>query len=212
MDKQSFGKKVSTRKETEMKNVMTHKGTVVQDPPLAQFLFNDTRASLIWLVLRVWLGYRWIDAALHKINEPAWVQTGEALKGFWTGAIAIPEGGRAPIAFEWYRSFIQFLLDTEAYTWFAKVVAYGELLVGIALVIGLFTGIAAFFGGFMNWNFIMAGSASANGLMFFVAVLLILAWKVSGYIGLDYFALPYLGTPWRTRTVESPPVRTAPTD
>ncbi|RMG95574.1 MAG: DoxX family membrane protein [Chloroflexi bacterium] len=176
------------------------KNRVITDPPVAEFLFSNTRSSWLWLLLRVWLGYKWIDAALHKIDNPAWVQTGEALKGFWMGAVQVPEQGRPPIAFDWYRSFIQFLLDTESYTWFAKVIAYGEFLVGIALILGLFTGIAAFFGGFMNWNFIMAGAASTNGLMLVVAMLLILAWKVAGYIGLDYFLLPRLGTPWRVKS------------
>jgi thiosulfate dehydrogenase [quinone] large subunit len=188
-----------------MRQITTRKGTVVQDPPLAQTLFNDTRMSWLWLVLRVWLGYKWVDAALHKIYEPAWVQTGDALKGFWTGAVAIPETGRPAIAFDWYRNFLQYMLDVEAYTWFAKLVAYGELIIGIALILGLFTGIAALFAGFMNWNFIMAGSASTNGMLFFVSVLLILAWKVAGYIGLDYFALPYIGTPWQTKESEAEP-------
>lgn len=189
-----------------MANIITRKGTVVQDPPLARFLFNDTRTSWLWLVLRVWLGYKWIDAALHKIDNPAWVQTGEALKGFWTGAVAIPEAGRPPIAFDWYRGFIQFLLDAEAYTWFGKLIAYGELIIGIALIIGLFTGIAAFFGAFMNWNFIMAGSASTNPVLIIIAIGLILAWKVAGYIGLDRFLLPLLGTPWNGVETEAPEV------
>ena len=184
-----------------MKNIVTRQGTVVKDPPVANLLFNDTRMALVWLILRIWLGYKWIDAALHKIDNPAWVQTGEALKGFWTGAVAVPESGRPAIAFDWYRNFIQFMLDAEAYTWFAKVIAYGELIIGIALILGLFTGIVAFFSGFMNWNFIMAGSASTNGMLFFVAMLLVLAWKVAGYYGLDYFALPFLGTPWNRTTV-----------
>jgi thiosulfate dehydrogenase [quinone] large subunit len=159
----------------------------------------------VWLVLRVWLGYKWIDAAIHKIDNPAWVQTGEALKGFWTGAVAIPEGGRPAISFDWYRGFIQFLLDAEAYTWFATLVAYGELLIGIALVLGIFTGIAAFFGATRNWNFMMAGSASTNPMLFIIAVGLILAWKIAGYIGLDRFVLPYLGTPWRGKPLEEEP-------
>jgi thiosulfate dehydrogenase [quinone] large subunit len=179
-----------------MQHVVTRKGTVVKDPPLTRFLFGDTRMAIVWLVLRVWLGYQWIEASLHKINNPAWVKTGEALKGFWTGAVAIPADGRPPIAFDWYRNFIQALLDAQAYTWFAKLVAYGELLIGIALILGAFTGIVAFFSGLMNWNFMMAGSASINPMLFVVAVGLILAWKVAGYIGADYFLLSWLGTPW----------------
>jgi thiosulfate dehydrogenase [quinone] large subunit len=182
--------------EVSFSNRLTGKSRVVSDPPFAKTLFANPKLGLLWLPLRLWLGYKWIDASLHKINNPAWTQTGEALKGFWMGAVAVPEGGRPVIAFDWYRSFIQFLLDTGSYTWFAKLVAFGELAIGIALILGAFTGIAAFFGGFMNWNFIMAGSASVNGAMFAVAVGLILAWKISGYFGLDYFLLPLIGTPW----------------
>lgn len=168
----------------------------VNDPPIIQKLLSDTRFGLLWLPLRLWLGYQWIDASLHKVNNPAWVRTGEALKGFWMGAVSIPESGRPPITYDWYRTFIQSLIDSHAYTWFAKVVAYGELLVGIALVLGAFTGIVAFFGGFMNWNFMMAGTASSNPVLFSLAVGLILAWKVAGHYGADYFLLRWLGTPW----------------
>ena len=42
----------------------------------------------------------------------------------------------------------------------------------------------------------MAGSASTNGLLLMLAVLLVLAWKVAGWWGLDRWLLPLLGTPW----------------
>ena len=184
-----------------MTDIMTRKGEIVQDPPLVQKLLSDPRAGWFWLILRLWLGWRWVEAASHKVTEPAWVQSGVAVKGFWEGAIAIPESGRPMIAFDWYRAFIEALLEAEAYTWFAKVVAYGELLIGIALILGAFTGIAAFFGALMNWNFMLAGSASTNPVLFVIAIGLILAWKVAGYIGLDYFLLPWLGTPWKGESV-----------
>lgn len=85
---------------------------IVQDPPIVNTLFTDYRVAWLWLILRLWLGYKWIDAALHKVGNPAWVQTGDALKGFWSGIVVIPEAGRPPIAFDWYRSFIQLLLET----------------------------------------------------------------------------------------------------
>jgi len=180
-----------------MASVMTRKGQVVQDPPLIQKLLNDRWAGLLWLPVRVWLGVQWIEAATHKLGDPAWMQTGLALKGYWLNAVKIPASGRPAISFDWYRSFLQFMLDAEVYTWFAKLVSVGELLVGIALIVGAFTGIAAFFGGLMNWNFMMAGSASTNPLLFIAAVGLILAWKVSGTIGADFFLLRWIGTPWR---------------
>lgn len=180
----------------------TKSGSLISEPGIVKWLLNDPRAAWAWLIPRTWLGYRWIDASVHKVGNPAWTQTGEALKGYWLGATAIPEGGRPAIAFDWYRSFLQALLEAEAYTWFAKLVAYGELLVGIALIVGAFTGIAAFFGALMNWNFMMAGSASTNPVLFVIAIGLILAWKVSGLVGADRVLLPWLGTPWNRPSTE----------
>ncbi|MBI4768943.1 MAG: DoxX family membrane protein [Chloroflexi bacterium] len=189
-----------------MASVITRKGEVVQDPLLVQKLLSDPRAGLLWLPLRIWLGYQWFEAATHKITNPAWVQTGDALKGFWMAAVKIPEQGRPAIAFDWYRSFLQMLIDTQSYTWFAKLVAAGELLIGLALILGAFTGIAAFFGGFMNWNFMMAGSASTNPMLFVSAVGRILAWKVSGYLGADFLLLRWIGTPWHGAPATDRPV------
>jgi thiosulfate dehydrogenase [quinone] large subunit len=80
-------------------------------------------------------------------------------------------------------------------------------MIGAALILGAFVGIAAFFGAFMNWNFVMAGAASTNGMLFAIAVLLILAWKVAGWYGLDRFLLPLLGTPWKAPVEQAPPTR-----
>ena len=46
-------------------------------------------------------------------------------------------------------------------------------------------------------EYLMAGSASTNPILFIIAVGLILAWKVSGYVGADFYLLRFLGTPWR---------------
>jgi thiosulfate dehydrogenase (quinone) large subunit len=178
------------------KPVTTKRGTVIEEPRIAKLLFSDTRLAGLWLVVRVLLGWSWLEAGWHKVTDPAWIQTGEALQGYWTRAVAIPETGRPAITFDWYRSFLQGLLDSGSYTWFAKLIAFGELFIGIALIVGAFVGIAAFFGAFMNYNFIMAGSASTNGALLVAAIFLVLAWKVAGYYGLDYYLLPRLGTPW----------------
>lgn len=188
--------------------VKTTSGHVIEDPPLARFLFGDTRLAAVWTVIRVLIGYSWLSAGWGKVNNPAWMETGAALQGYWANAVAIPEAGRPAITFDWYRTFLQGMLDSGSYIWFAKLVAVGEVLVGVALIIGAFVGIAAFFGAFMNWNYIMAGSASTNPLLLIGAIVLILAWKTAGYYGLDFFLLPRLGTPWSRakaeQRVESP--------
>ncbi len=180
----------------------TSDGRIINDPPIARFLFSDTRFAPVWTVIRVLIGLSWLQSGWGKFNNPAWMETGAALQGYWTNAVAIPEAGRPAISFDWYRSFIQGMLDNGAYTWFAKLILFGEILIGIALIVGAFVGIAALFAALMNWNFIMAGSASTNGLMLVGAILLVLAWKTAGYYGADRFLLPRLGTPWRTRGAE----------
>jgi thiosulfate dehydrogenase [quinone] large subunit len=171
---------------------------IVSDPPVVTALFGNTRWAVLWLFVRLYLGYTWLISGLGKLSNPGWVQTGEVLKGFWERAVLIPDAPARPaIAFGWYRSFIQLLLDSGSYAWFGKLVVYGEILVGIALILGMFTGITAFFGGFMNWNYMMAGAASTNPVLFILAILLIMAWKTAGWWGADRWLLQWLGTPWK---------------
>jgi len=177
----------------------------ITDPPFINKLLSSTSWAWLWLVVRIYLGYQWLSHGLEKLANPAWTQTGAVLKGFWERAVVVPEApGRPVVAFDWYRAFLQGLLDGGHYVWFAKLVTVGEILIGASLILGMFVGIAAFFGGFMNWNFMMAGTASTNPVLFTIAILLILAWKTAGWIGLDRWLLPLLGTPWKPGRIFKP--------
>jgi thiosulfate dehydrogenase (quinone) large subunit len=48
----------------------------------------------------------------------------------------------------------------------------------------------------MNMNFLLAGAVSINPIIGGLAILLVLAWRVAGYWGVDRWLLPLLGTPW----------------
>ncbi len=177
--------------------VSDHGEITLPDPPITHLLFSTTKLAWLFAIIRVYVGYEWIQAGLHKVTDPKWVQTGESLLGYWTRAVALPEPpARAAITYDWYRSFLQLLIETESHTWFAKLIAYGEVLVGLGLIVGALVGIAAFFGALMNFSFMLAGAASTNPVLFLLAVVLMLAWKVAGYYGLDYILLPLIGTPW----------------
>ncbi len=163
------------------------RGRPLSEPGFVRALFNDTRFSPLWLIVRLFVGYQWLSSGLGKLSNPAWVDNGSALAGFWKNAVAIPATGKPPITYDWYRSFLQALLDGGHHVWFAKLVVVGELAVGTALIVGAFVAVAAFFGAFMNLNFMLAGTASSNPVLFTLAILLLAAWKIAGYIGLDYF-------------------------
>lgn len=86
--------------------------------------------------VRFFVGREWLSAGLHKVSDPAWTDGGTALQGFWERAVAIPDTGRAPITYDWFRQFLQYMLDNQWYTWFAKLVAWGEVLIGLGLIVG----------------------------------------------------------------------------
>ncbi len=176
---------------------LARRRVVFEDPPAVRAIFGDSRWAWFWLVVRLYVGYTWITSGWGKLNNPAWTQTGSALRGYWQNAINLPANGSPPITFGWYRDFIAFLLNGGHYVWFAKLILAGELLIGAAMIVGAFVGIAAFFGAFMNFNFMLAGSTSVNPVIFTLSILLVLAWKNAGYFGLDRILLPAFGTPWR---------------
>ena len=169
----------------------------VDDPAGWRLLMGNVFLALFWLPIRFFVGREWFAAGLHKITDPAWTGGGEALRGYWERAVAIPEGGRPPITYDWFRQFLQYMLDNGWYTWFAQLVAWGETLIGLGLLVGALVGIAAFFGTLMNFSFLLAGTTSTNPVLFGLGVFLVLAWKVAGFWGLDRWLLPLLGTPWQ---------------
>ena len=173
----------------------------IEGPAFTRFLFGNSKAGLFWLPIRLFLGFSWLEAGYHKFSGEGWIDGGTALAGYWKAAVAIPDEGRPAITYEWYRTFLQVLLDNGAEKWMAWVITFGEMAVGLGLILGILTGFAAFFGAFMNMSFLLAGSASTNPVLFTLAIGLMLAWKVAGYYGLDRYLLPMLGTPWHPRVM-----------
>ncbi|HEU5330486.1 MAG TPA: hypothetical protein VFU78_20505 [Thermomicrobiales bacterium] len=174
--------------------------TEVQQPAISRLLFHDTRSAPLWLAVRFYLGFQWLEAGWHKATGTSnWLNNGgSALKGYWTKAVAVdPKTGAGAISYDWYRNFLQYMLDHQWYVWFSKVIVAGELLVGIGIIVGGLVGIAAFFGALMNMSFMLAGSASTNPMLFTLAILVMMAWQVAGYWGVDRFLLPMLGVPWK---------------
>jgi len=179
----------------------------IPEPNITRFLFADTRLAPLWTLIRLYIGYEWLIAGWGKLTNPAgvWVgaKAGTAVSGFLNGALH-KTGGEHPDVQGFYAWFLQNVALPNA-TLMSYLVTYGEILVGIALILGLFTGIAAFFGGFMNANYLLAGTVSSNPMLFVLATLLVLAWRTSGYWGLDRWILPRIGVPGAPGPLETHP-------
>ena len=164
----------------------------LSNPKILENLFGNPNWSWIWLVMRLYLGINWFKAGIAKVGNPVWTgeKAGVAVNGFLNGAL-VKTTGEHPSVQAWYGWFVENLALPNAKI-FSYLVAYGELLVGIALILGIFTGLAAFFGGFMNLNYLLAGTVSTNPLMLVMAFLLMIAWRAAGWFGLDRWVIPKL--------------------
>jgi len=171
--------------------------TRLEEPPATRALFGDVRFAWIWLIIRIYVGYAWLMAGWGKLFSPAWTgeKAGAAISGFVAGALQ-KTTGEHPDVQGFYAWFLQNLVQPYPVFW-SYLVVIGEILVGIGLILGIFTGIAAFFGAFMNINYLLAGTVSVNPVLFILSMFLVLAWRTAGWWGLDRWILPALGTPWR---------------
>ena len=174
------------------------------------------------MIVRLYVGWQGLVAGVDKLTGysidigsfgkhagTSWIFTshpGAALTGFLQGALAQTTGAH-PAVRGWYGWFVQHIAIPIA-PGLAYVVTFGEILVGLGLIFGVLTGLAAFFGVFMNMNFLLAGAVSINPIIGGLALFLVLAWRVAGYYGVDRYLLPLLGTPWTGRLTKPQP--TAP--
>lgn len=177
-------------------DVPTEDEVPIPDSGLGRFLRASKLAAPLYLGLRLAMAYEWLSGGWAKLQQPGWTRTGLSLQAFWLHAVTIPKSGTPAITYPAYRGLIQFMLDQHWYTWFGKVVVAGELLIGLGLLFGAFTGIAAFAGLLMNFNFVYAGSTSINPTLIILEAIVLYGWKVAGWYGADRYLLPTLGTPW----------------
>ncbi len=149
------------------------------------FLFENSQSKWLWFIVRIYVGFTWLDAGWAKVTNPAWSgwHAGAPLTGFINGALAKTLGAHPDVQ-SWYAFFLKTFILSYVNLW-SHVVSYGELFVGIALILGIFTTTAAFFGAFMNFNYLMAGAISINPILFILEILLICAYKIVGKIGLE---------------------------
>jgi thiosulfate dehydrogenase (quinone) large subunit len=177
----------------------------IPEPNITRFVFADTRMAPLWTLVRLYVGYEWLMAGWGKLTNPAGVWVGEkagtAITGFLSGALKKTSGDHPDVQ-GFYAWFIQHVALPNA-ALFSVLVTFGEIAVGLALILGLLTGIAAFFGGFMNANFLLAGTVSANPVLFILATFL--GWRVAGYWGLDRWVLPRVGVPGSPGPLEHQP-------
>ncbi|MBP2239478.1 thiosulfate dehydrogenase [quinone] large subunit [Cytobacillus eiseniae] len=149
-----------------------------------KWLRENKIASWLLTIIRLYVGYSWVNAGFHKVAD------GFDASGFLQGAIA-KASGESPTVQAWWGSFLEGIALPNAGL-FSFLVAWGELLVGLGLILGCFTTAAAFFGITMNFAFLFSGTVSTNAQLVLLTVFILVAGFNAGKIGLDRFVIPFI--------------------
>jgi thiosulfate dehydrogenase (quinone) large subunit len=134
------------------------------------------RAALA--LLRVYLGAVFLIAALPKLHED-----------FTPGLTAFIQGRAMEQSHGFYREFLQVVVLPNAQL-FARLVTWGELLVGILLLLGLMTRLAGALALLLTANYMLAKGAwpwtpSSNDAAFAIVSLALMIGAAGRTFGLD---------------------------
>lgn len=161
-------------------------------------VFKNPYWSILWTVIRLYVGYEWLTAGWEKVTGPQnsmWIgsKAGTIIKGFLTNAVknsvATPQNPH-PTVQGWYAWIAQHIFLPIAPV-FSYLVAFGELAVGIGLILGIFTTIALYAAALMNLVYMLSGSTSTNPQLYTLEIILLVVGASAYSIGLDRWIIPW---------------------
>ena len=177
------------------------------------------RSPNFWLVpLRLFVGYKWLEEGIHKINDiikdptniflipappteatsSASQATGEAAESASQWGEALPVPGFIEDIVSWSMDLLFYTPDgdfTILATIFQTAMVVGEIVVGLLLIAGLFTALASIASigmGLMIWS---SGMAPTEMLWYLVAGVALIG-GAGRVFGLDYYVMPALKKWW----------------
>jgi thiosulfate dehydrogenase [quinone] large subunit len=157
----------------------------VRTPGVLRWLATSRLAAVAWTILRVWLGIQWIQAGMAKLwgaENPAFLHhDGSGVAGFALHGVA---------TYTWWHHFLTGFVVTNS-GWIGITISLVEFVIGIALVLGVLTPLAAFGGLLLNIVYMLSGTAGVNPVFMVASVVLIVAWRTSGWIGFDGLLMGY---------------------
>lgn len=167
---------------------------------MLNFLRTNKYAAIFLTLLRVYIGYDWMTHGFEKIKSG-----GFDASGFIQGAIA-NSGGDNPSVQGWWGGFLETaaLPNVEL---FNVLVPWGEFLVGLGLILGVFTTFSVLMGLTMNFAFLFSGTVSTNAQLVLLQMFLLVAGYNAAQYGLDRYILPFIK---KTMKKESTKVKIKP--
>lgn len=142
--------------------------------------FRSPFSSPVWLALRLYLAEVWLQFGIGKIRG-GWLR-GDGLHGLLS---AVAEG-ETPAPFGFYERVADVLVASGMDDVLSVCIPLVEVGVGVAFITGVMLVPAAIAAIMLNVNLVLSGVASLqfDGRIIALQILLLLAWRVAGYLGL----------------------------
>jgi thiosulfate dehydrogenase (quinone) large subunit len=169
-------------------------------PHALTWVLHSKALAVVWLAMRVWLGIMWIQAGWAKLwgaeNSAFLHHDGAGVAGFATHGTS---------AYTWWHSILTGAVVPNSGA-IGIIVAVAEFAIGIALVAGFFTRIAALASLGLLFTYVMSGTASVCAFYALFAIVILVTWQTSSWIGVDGVIASYrqrhhhqahLPLPWR---------------
>lgn len=150
-----------------------------------QFLKENRYVSPLLTILRLYLGWQWVTAGWGKISSGKFDAS-----GFMIGAIK-NMSGEHPAVQPWWGNFLS-EVALPYVDLFNILVPWGEFLVGLGLILGIFTSFSIIMGLTMNFAYMLSGTTSTNPQMVLLGLFILIAGINAGRIGLDRWSMPLL--------------------
>lgn len=195
----SQGTKGRTMSSLKVRPILFGRVISIDGSPVTRALFNNVRWAWVWIILRIYVGGYWFLRGWNKLHNPAWSGPNAGAMISKLIDIALDKAVLInPDAQSWYAWMLKHVFQPYPIYW-SNYVSWSELLVGMSLLLGIFTGFAAFVSCLLIINALLVGVISSNPLLFVFSVSLILAWKTAGWYGVDRWLLLSLKPPLRPK-------------
>jgi uncharacterized membrane protein YphA (DoxX/SURF4 family) len=150
--------------------------------------FTHKYTSPIWLALRLYLAWIWLQMGTQKI-QAGWLTNdpiGQMLK--------LVENGTIPVPLSFYRGVAGMLVDSGITPMLSHSMPFMELAVALSFATGVLVPVAAVGAILLNINFVLSGigNIELDGPVIAGQLLLVLSYRVVGLIGFEKLVLRIL--------------------
>jgi thiosulfate dehydrogenase [quinone] large subunit len=149
------------------------------NPRAWEALKNSKTLAVVWTAGRVWLGVMWLQAGMSKL----WGSESSGFMGHNGAGVAGFAAHGIP-AYTWWGTFLHHFVVPNA-GWIGPLVAIAEFAIGLGLITGTLTRIAALGSLALLFTYVMSGTASVSALYALFAVGILTTWRTAGWIGVD---------------------------